>query len=88
MSPASPRIDVTPGHSHDADYAYWVQITKGWLRRRRNEGVEELRVKGPGGAGVSKITEDTDLAELSEALHKVLFPKRESRPADVDDIAL
>lgn len=67
---------------------YWVDVVKDWLHRKRDDGVGELRLKGPNGVAVIKVTEDTDLAELAGLLHTALFPKRTRPTRDIDDIAL
>jgi hypothetical protein len=67
---------------------YWVDVVKDWLRRKRDDGVGELRLKGPNGVAIIKVTEDTDLAELAGTLHTALFPRRTKPTRDIDDIAL
>ena len=67
---------------------YWVDIVKDWLRRKRDEGVGEIEVKGPGGTARFTVTPDTDLAELAGALHKAMFPKRSQAARDFDDLAI
>lgn len=68
--------------------AYWVDVVKRWLQHKREDGVGEITLKGPGGAAVFTVTEDTDLAELAGTLHKALFPARVAPARDIDDIAL
>lgn len=68
--------------------AYWVEIVKNWLGRKRTEGVGEITLKGPGGTAKFAITKDTDLEELAGTLHKALFPKQTPPRPDMDDIAI
>jgi hypothetical protein len=67
---------------------YWVGVAKVWLRRKRDEGVGEIKVKGPNGTATFTITADTDLAELAGALHKAMFPTRPRPTRDLDDLAV
>jgi hypothetical protein len=67
---------------------YWVNIVKSWLHRKRDDGVGEIRLKGPNGIAVFTVTKDTDLAELAGTLHTALFPNRTKPTRDIDDIAL
>lgn len=66
---------------------YWVVVTKNWLDKRRQRGIGELRLKGPGGEATFVVTEDTDLGELAATLHKYMFPRRQRNMRDIDDIA-
>jgi hypothetical protein len=68
--------------------AYWVNVVKHWLQRKRGEGVGEIKLKGPNGIAIFTVTRDTDLAELAGTLHNALFPKRTTPARDIDDIAL
>ena len=67
---------------------YWVNVVKSWLQRKRDDGVGEIRLKGPNGMAVFTITKDTDLAELAGTLHTALFPNRTPPTRDINDIAL
>jgi hypothetical protein len=67
---------------------YWINVAKGWLQRKRDDGVGEIRLKGPNGIAVFTVTKDTDLAELAGTLHTALFPNRTLPARDIDDIAL
>jgi hypothetical protein len=68
--------------------AYWVGLVKGWLNRRRDSGLGEIRLKGPNGSAVFKVTAETDLAELAGVLHKHLFDRPRPARRDADDIAV
>jgi hypothetical protein len=68
--------------------AYWVDVVKKWLKRKRDTGVGEIRVEGPAGTATFRITRDTDLAELAGTLHKFLFSDQAAPARDIDDIAL
>lgn len=67
---------------------YWIEVVKGWLRHRREGGLGEISVKGPGGAARFVITEHTDLGALAEALHIALFPASAAPPRDLEDIGV
>jgi hypothetical protein len=67
---------------------YWVNVVKSWLQRKRDDGVGEIRLKGPNGVAVFTVTQDTDLAKLAGTLHTALFPDRAKPTRDIDDIAL
>jgi hypothetical protein len=67
---------------------YWINVVKNWLQRKRDDGVGEIRLKGPNGIAVFTVTRDTDLAKLAGTLHTALFPKPTTRTRDIDDIAL
>jgi hypothetical protein len=67
---------------------YWANVVKTWLQRKRDEGVGEIRLKGPNGIAVFTVTKDTDLAKLAGTLHTALFPDRTTAARDTDDIAL
>lgn len=67
---------------------YWVNVVKSWLQRKRDDGIGEIRLKGPNGIAVFTVTRDTDLAELAGTLHTALFPNRTIPTHDIDDIAL
>ena len=67
---------------------YWVNVVKNWLHGKCDDGVGEIRLKGPNGIAVFTVTKDTDLAELAGTLHTALFPNRAKPPRDIDDIAL
>lgn len=67
---------------------YWVNVVKNWLQRKRDDGVGEIRLKGPNGIAVFTVTRDTDLAKLAGTLHAALFPDRTKPSRDIDDIAL
>lgn len=69
--------------------AYWVDVTKRWLGRKRENGVYTLKIEGPAGTAHIKVTKDTDLAQLAAALHTALFPNAATANShDTDDIAL
>jgi hypothetical protein len=67
---------------------YWANVVKKWLQRKRDDGVGEIRLKGPNGIAVFTVTRDTDLAKLAGTLHTALFPNRTAPTRDIDDIAL
>jgi hypothetical protein len=67
---------------------YWAGVVKTWLHRKRDEGVGQLKVTGPGGTATFTITPDTDLAALATALHKAVFPQRPKAKRDLDDLAI
>lgn len=67
---------------------YWINVVKRWLERKRDDGVGEIRLKGPNGIAVFTVTKDTDLATLAGTLHTALFPNRTKPTRDIDDIAL
>ena len=68
--------------------AYWVDVLKVWLHRKRDAGVGEIKVTGPGGTATFTVTADTDLAELAAVLHKAMFPRRAQDTRDLDDLAI
>lgn len=67
---------------------YWVNVVKNWLQRKRDDGVGEIRLKGPNGIAVFTVTRDTDLAKLAGTLHAALFQNQTAPNRDIDDIAL
>jgi hypothetical protein len=68
--------------------SYWVDVVRVWLHHKRDEGVGEIKIKGPNGTATFTITADTDLAELARVLHKNMFPKRSQATRDRDDLAI
>jgi hypothetical protein len=69
--------------------AYWVDVVRRWLQRRRADGVGRLRIEGPRGHLMLELTADTDLTEVATVIHQALFAAPKPQPAqDDDDIAV